>query len=66
MAELWSLSAGALAAMVARRETSAREVAESALSRLAAANPVLNAVVDLFPEETLAEADRVEIGRAHV
>jgi amidase len=60
MAELWSLSAGALAAMVARRETSAREVAESALSRLAAANPVLNAVVDLFPEETLAEADRVD------
>jgi len=60
MSELWQSSAAAIAARVRTRETSAREETEAALARLAAANPALNAVVDEFPEEALAEADRVD------
>ena len=59
-AELWRLPATGLAARVRRREVSAREAAESALRRLDAVNPAINAVVDHRPEEVLAEADAVD------
>ncbi len=60
MTELWRLSATALAALVRAREVSASEVARSALARMEAANPAINAVVDPLPDEALAEAARVD------
>jgi amidase len=44
-------------------EATAREATESALARLAAVNPKINAVVQEFPDEALAEADRVDAAR---
>ncbi len=60
MTELWKLTATETAAKVKAREVSAVEVAESALERLAAANPAINAVVDEMPEEALAAARAVD------
>lgn len=60
MSALWQLSAEETAAKVRSREISAREVTEAALTRLAAVNPALNAVVQEFPEEALARADQVD------
>ncbi len=60
MTELWQASAAVIAARVKARETSAREEAEAALSRLEAVNGPLNAVVDPLPEAALAEADAVD------
>lgn len=60
MTELWRLSATETAALVRARQASATEVAQSALARLDAANPALNAVVDHRPEEVLAEAARLD------
>ncbi len=60
MAELWQLDATATATKVRAREVSAREVTEAALARLTAVNSRLNAVVQEFPDEALATADRVD------
>ena len=60
MSELWRRSAVEIADLVKGREVSAREVTESALARLAAVNPAINAVIDEFPEEALQAADRVD------
>ena len=60
MTELWRMSASELAAMVRRREVSAREVAQGALARLDAVNPAINAVVEHRPAETLAQADAID------
>jgi amidase len=49
-----------LAAAIARRELSAREVVSWHLDRIAALNPQLNAVVSLVPERALAEADAAD------
>ena len=54
--ELWRLDATQTAAAVRTGEVTARQVAESHLSRLAAVNPALNAVVHTFADEALAEA----------
>ncbi|MCL5776292.1 amidase family protein [Limibaculum sp. FT325] len=64
MTELWKHSAETLAALVRNREVSAQEVARSALARLAAVNPAINAVVTEFPAEALAEAGRVDAALA--
>lgn len=53
---LWRLSATALAARIAKGEVSAREAALSAVSRMEAANPALNAVVVSTAEEALEAA----------
>ncbi len=45
MAELWSMSATEIAEAVRVKEASALEVCQSALNRLEAANPAINAVV---------------------
>jgi amidase len=45
MSELWQLPATELAKLVRTREVSAREAAESALKRLDAVNPMINAIV---------------------
>ncbi|WP_067811655.1 amidase [Actinomadura kijaniata] len=58
--ELWQLPATRLAEGIRTREFSAVEVAESCLGRIAEVNPVLNALVDVRPEEVLADARRAD------
>ncbi|MFV0137857.1 amidase [Streptomyces sp. HMX87] len=53
---LWDRPAGELAAGIRDRSFSATEVAESFLERIDETNPALNALVDLRPEEALAQA----------
>ena len=64
MSELYKLSAHEIAARVKQRDVTARDVAEDALSRIAAVNPTLNAVVQDLPEGALAAADRVDAALA--
>lgn len=64
MSELWRLSASELTALVRARKASALEVTESALSRLADANPAINAVVAEMPEEARQAAKSVDEGLA--
>lgn len=64
MTETWRLSAAELADRIRARQLSAREAARSALDRLAAVNPAINAVVDCRPEEVLAQADAVDAALA--
>lgn len=60
MSELWQKSAVEIAGLVRAGKVSAKEVAESALSRLSAVNPAINAVVEELPEEALAAARAVD------
>ena len=53
---LWRWSAVDLADAIAARRVSSREATESALVRLAAVNPRINAVVDVLAEDALAAA----------
>lgn len=57
---LWRQDAVTLARMLRAREVSCREVVASALARLDAVNPALNAVVLALPEQALAEADAAD------
>lgn len=57
-AGLLQLDASSLARRIAAREVSCRELMQASLDRIAALNPVHNAIVSLRPaEELLAEAD---------
>ncbi|MXZ81821.1 MAG: amidase family protein [Gammaproteobacteria bacterium] len=56
MTELWRLGAAEIAGKVRAGEVSALEVTEQVLSRLSAANPRINAVVQEFPEAAIEEA----------
>ncbi len=58
--DIWRMSASDLARAVHTRTISAREAALSALARLDAVNPRLNAVVEHRPEEVLAAADAID------
>ncbi|MFY3133348.1 amidase family protein [Achromobacter ruhlandii] len=60
MSELWRLSAVELAARIRRRDISAVEATQSALARLQAVNPLINAVVDHRPDDALAQAAEVD------
>ncbi|MCC8392157.1 amidase family protein [Paraburkholderia sp. MMS20-SJTR3] len=60
MSELWRLSATELAARIKSRDVSAREAAQSALARLDAVNPAINAIVEHRPEAVLEQADRID------
>lgn len=60
MTDLWRESATEIARLVRAGEVSARESVTSALGRLAAVNPVLNAVVTEFPEEAVQAARQVD------
>jgi len=66
--ELWRWSATRLATAIRNRTISSREATQSALSRIAAINPVVNAVVDVIADEAMAAADvadaRVKLGEA--
>ncbi|MFC3058866.1 amidase family protein [Paenirhodobacter populi] len=57
---LWSLPASRIAALVRAGTVSATEVAKSALGRLDAVNPAINAVIECRPEDTLAAAAAVD------
>jgi amidase len=58
-AELWQLGACELAALVARREVSVREVVTAHLERIEAVNPAVNAVTTELADQALgAAADR--------
>lgn len=60
MSDLWRLSAVELASRIRKREVSAVQAAQSALERLNAVNPALNAVVDHRPDEVMARAADVD------
>jgi amidase len=60
MQDLWRLSAADLAALVTSKKVSAKEAATSALARLDAVNPKLNAVVDHRPDDVLKQAAEVD------
>ena len=64
MTELWQLSASDIAAQVRARKVSAVEVTRSALGRLAAVNPRINAVIAEMPEQALAAAAAVDAALA--
>ncbi len=64
MTEIWRLSAAALAQSIRARDISARAAAQSALARLEAVNPAINAVVAYRPEDVLAQADAVDAALA--
>ena len=51
-----------LAAMVRSGELSARELVQTSLDRIEALNPTINAFVDVFAEDALAEADAIQPG----
>src|SRR6266852_5195439 len=60
MDDLWRLSAKDLAALIASKKVSAKEAATSALARLDAVNPKINAVVDHRPDEVLKQAASID------
>jgi amidase len=60
MDDLWRLSAADLAHLIRSKKVSAKEAATSALSRLDAVNPKINAVIDHRPEDVLKQAAAVD------
>src|SRR5436305_8974520 len=59
MADLMFRAVDELASMVRTGELSARELVQESLDRIDELNPQLNAFVDVFADEALAEADAV-------
>jgi amidase len=60
MQDLWRLPAADLAALVKSKQVSAKEAATSALARLDAVNPKINAVIDHRPEDVFRQAAEVD------
>src|ERR1700744_4514043 len=60
MKDLWRLPAQELAGLIRTKKVSAREAATSALARLDAVNPRINAVVDHRPDDVLKQAADVD------
>ncbi len=60
MTEIWGLTAEEMVARIKGGTVTARALAEATLARIDAANPGLNAVVQRFDDEALAEADAVD------
>ncbi|GAA2616124.1 amidase [Actinomadura fulvescens] len=58
--ELWHLPATELAAGIRDRRISAVQAVQSCLDRIEAVNPGLNALLDVRPEEALADARRAD------
>lgn len=58
--ELWRESASSLAEKIKSGEVTSRAAVESFLGRIGAVNSQVNAVVEVRPEEVLAEADRAD------
>src|SRR5215475_11690757 len=64
MQDLWRLPAADLAALIKSKQVSAKEAATSALARLDAVNPKINAVIDHRPDDVLKQAAEVDAGIA--
>ena len=64
MTEPWSLTATQLAAEIRAGRLSAREATQSALARIAAVNPVINALPDIMAEEAMAAAAAADEAQA--
>lgn len=60
MKDIWRLSAVEVASLVKAKKISAREAMVSALDRLKAVNPLINAVVDYREDYSLQQADAVD------
>jgi amidase len=60
MQDLWRLPAADLAALVKSKQVSAKEAATSALARLDAVNPKINAVIDHRPDDVFRQAAEVD------
>jgi amidase len=58
--DLWRESALSLAQLIRAGDVSSREVAESHLARIEEVNATVNAVVEVRPDEVLADADRAD------
>jgi amidase len=58
--ELWRESALSLAQLIRAGDVSSREVAESHLARIDEVNESVNAIVEVRPDDVLAEADRAD------
>ena len=58
--ELWRESALSLAQLIRSGDVTSREIVESHLGRIDAVNDEVNAVVEVRPDEALAEADRAD------
>ncbi len=64
MTEPWSLTATQFAAEIRAGRLSAREATQSTLARIAAVNPVLNALPDVMAEEAMAAAAAADEAQA--
>ncbi|WP_179400726.1 amidase family protein [Burkholderia guangdongensis] len=62
--ELWRMSATEMAERVARRDVSSLELTRSALQRLEAVNPHINAVVDVLTDSALLAASQADAALA--
>ena len=60
MKDIWRLPAQELAGLIRAKKVSAKEAATSALARLDAVNPAINAVVDHRPDDVLSQAAQVD------
>jgi amidase len=60
MDDLWRLPAKDLAGLITSKKVSATEAATSALARLDAVNPAINAIVEHRPEDVLKQAASVD------
>jgi len=60
MKDIWRLPAKELAGLIHSKKVSAKEAATSALERLDAVNPAINAVVDHRPDDVLTQAAAVD------
>jgi amidase len=63
--ELWRHGAGELAAMIADKTVSSREVVDAHLDRIAEVNPHLNAIVRLLADEARSGADAADRAQAN-
>ena len=61
--ELWQESASTLAQLIRSGKASSREVVASHLARIDAVNGAVNAVVEVRPDEVLAEADAADLAQ---
>src|SRR4051794_41816202 len=61
-ADLMFRPAAELARLVRAGEVSARELVQASLDRIDALDPEINAFVDVFAQDALADADRVAAG----
>lgn len=62
--QLWAKDATDLAAMIRRRDVSAREVVRAHLDRMHAVNPAVNAIVRDLSDQALNEAERADAALA--